>query len=411
MGIHKKWLFNSSNVFFLILCLFVFIIGYLVIWGKGPFADEHLYFKLIAGVAKGNLSLSSFAQSGSFPGYFLTIGGLAYLFNIHFFEGFRLISVGFSFLSIILFALIARKVSSKDWKIKTMQYLFFPLIFPFFFLLYTDVLAICSLLLTYLYILKKKPLLSLIFASYSVFIRQDSLIWLFFFSLLQFDRSILSKKQATSRKTIILNNLFFLIPAGSMLLFFLLHKSFFLSGDNSRHPLSLHLGNIYLLLFLYFFFFFIQNLLNLPKTLKFLKLNYWWIAITLSTVILFFFFKVDHPWNSNLTRNYFLRNIILSFMTNSLQGQFFALVIICFSLLSLFNTSFIYRKYYLLYPFSFIFLSLHWLVDPRYLLVPFVLYILFKQEPYSAEQKITLMTFYFLSLILYGCLISGLFFL
>ncbi len=76
------------------------------------------------------------------PGYHYTIFPIAWLFGVSSVPSIRLITLFISIFSIIVFFIAPRYVSKNDSEAKTLQYILFPLLYPFFFVIYTDVLSL-----------------------------------------------------------------------------------------------------------------------------------------------------------------------------------------------------------------------------------------------------------------------------
>ena len=84
---------------------------------------------------------------------------------------------------------------------------------------------------------------------------------------------------------------------------------------------------------------------------------------------------------------------------------------IAYSFLSLFVTEFKRKSFYLLYLFSFLFLLPSWLIEQRYYLIPFSLFILFKKEENKLVENLGIWLYVIFSLIIFYLIGSGKFFL
>lgn len=167
------------------------------------------------------------------------------------------------------------------------------------------------------------------------------------------------------------------------------------------HPLSIHFSNLFLFLLFQFILFLPLNIANFPKIFKvsiriFRKRP--WIVFPIGIFFIFyiFAFKVDHPFNQN-TIDYFLRNRILAYITGSDLTKSFFFIPIFYSILSLAVSEFNKKIYYFIYPFILINLCLFWLVEPRYYLVPFVFFLLFKKQKSLLVEGLNIIIFMILS--------------
>jgi len=159
----------------------------------------------------------------------------------------------------------------------------------------------------------------------------------------------------------------------------------------------------------HFLLFLPLNISNFPKifnkSIKMLLKKPWIVfPIIIFFVFYIFTFRVDHPYNQS-TIDFFLRNRILGYITGSDLTKYFFFIPIFYSILSLVVTEFNKKTYYLIYPFILISLCLSWLVEPRYYLVPFVFFILFKKQKTSLIEYPTIIFFMILSVwIVWGAL-------
>jgi hypothetical protein len=92
-------------------------------------------------------------------------------------------------------------------------------------------------------------------------------------------------------------------------------------------------------------------------------------------------------------------------MTQSFASRLVSLIPMLLALLTIFSTKFRRPLYYLMYPFALLFVLPSWLIEPRYYIIPFYFYLLFKEES-SNPTKISLIIWELIgsSLLLYGTL-------
>lgn len=352
-------------------------------------------------MAEFDFSRDTFEIAAMFPFYHFVLGLLSHLGGSLSFPSLRFFSTIFSFLSVLVFYLVAKQVDPKNAVLKTFQYLFFPILFIFFFLIYTDVFSLLLILLTFYFLNKEKYKTAGLFGLFSVLTRQNNIIWLGFFVLLMILKDF---KSGISKKSIKK----FLSDASSFILIFLgfgvfviLNKGFVLSGMKQIHPFSIHFSNLFLFLLFQFVLFLPLNIANFPKVFK-LSIRIFrkkpWIVFPIGIFFLFyiFTFRADHPFNQS-TLDYFLRNRILTNITGSDLTKSFFFIPIFYSILSLAVTEFNKKEYYFIYPFILISLCLFWLIEPRYYLVPFVFFLLFKKQKSILIEGLTVILFVILS--------------
>lgn len=169
----------TSKKFLTIIILSISLISFLLIKDKYLFVDEGIYYKLIVKAA--SLQFTPLLdETPSLPGYAISIGIIDHFIGLSK-QASRLATTIFSLLSVLIFYLIAKRIDSKMSEIKTLQYFFFPILFVFFFLLYTDVYSLLYTLITFLLVLKRRYFWAGFFGFLSLLIRQNNIIWLGFF--------------------------------------------------------------------------------------------------------------------------------------------------------------------------------------------------------------------------------------
>lgn len=108
-------------------------------------------------------------------------------------------------------------------------------------------------------------------------------------------------------------------------------------------------------------------------------------------------FEIDHPYNTEPWAQWFLSNQILSFFGKDALHKALFFLPILYAICSLIVTPLYDKRYNLIYPFSILFLLPHWLVDPRYHLIPLVLFLLFKRDDPSPINYLTMLAYVALS--------------
>jgi alpha-1,2-glucosyltransferase len=292
---------------------------------------------------------------------------------------FRTINLFFALLAIIIFGLTVQ-TNNKTSILNILQFSFFPIIFPYFFLIYTDVLSLLMVLCAFFFFNRKKYQWCGIFSILACLVRQDNIVWLSFFMVLSYiDRYGFKLKIKDASNHLIK---YWSFSAGIVLfiLFVIINKGIAI-GDKSMHPaFSFHLGNIYFLLFIFFILFIPLHLANYKKIIALFKRHKLTIAGIASFYFLFLFsFSNDHPFNYQWG-NYFLRNKLLIFFNASVINKTVFFIFITYSFLSLCVTEFKHKNFYLLYVFTFLFLIPSWLIEQRYYFIPLSLFLLFKKE-------------------------------
>jgi len=143
--------------------------------------DEVVHYDQIARFARGDLSLN--AALTTLPGYHALLGLIGYVTGVTSIPFMRFFSLLIGLATIRVFWLISREISRDAGWLRMLQFISFPLLFPFFFLLYTDVLSLLLVLLTCLFTLRERFTLAAVMSLAGVLVRQTNIVWgLFFFA-------------------------------------------------------------------------------------------------------------------------------------------------------------------------------------------------------------------------------------
>ncbi|BAP57121.1 alpha-1,2-glucosyltransferase [Thioploca ingrica] len=411
--------YKAVTIVFL-LVLLTFALAFTLVKNVKPIVDEGIHYlqiKFILDFFNGEQFIIHPTLT-MIPGYHFVMASLSYIFDNLSVAFIRSLSTVFSYISIIIFFLLLK--SEKSYPqipvIKLIQYAFFPLIFPFFFLIYTDSFSVLLILFSWLLVLNKRYYIGGIIATASVLVRQSNLIWLIFMityiyyenNQFKFNLAILAnwiKDCWTFFLGIVFFSLFVLVNGGMIIG----------KGATQYYPKSLYFGNIYFFLFLFFFLFLPLNIDNRHKIQNFIKVNPW-IMIGIVAFFIFYLLTFNQlsPHNlkgeDRLIINYFLRNEILITFTSSTLFKILFFIPVVYSLLSIAITQLCKKSYYLLYPFAILSVVPIWPIFPRYSLIPFILFILFKETNSKLIEYSTTAIYVVLSMGLFYGMLQGWFY-
>ena len=386
----------NKYIFLPIIFLLLFLL--LIYANKIPlYDDEPTHFAQINLFLKGEYKLIE--GISIIPSFHFFIARTARLFGFRTLNQFRLINFFFTFLNITLFYLITMKLKSSHPVLKTLQFAFLPILFPYRFLLYAENLSVLLILLALYCALTGRKFTSFIFSSLSVLTKQTNIVWYLFILFLIYLNNGSLKINFRKLPEFMKNNWYFFFGLIFFGIFVVTNRGVAVLTQKMHPDFIIKPGNLYWMLFLFFILFFPLNLKNISAIKPFLLKN----KKLLIPLFLFLFvavitFTSDHPWNQNPEH---IRNrIILFFMSNSFWKVIYLLTVI-FSLLSLFFTELININYYWLYPFTFLSLIPIWLIESRYSLPFFVLFNLFRKSASGKKELIQTVYFIILSLLIY----------
>ena len=270
-----------------------------------------------------------------------------------------------------------------------------PTLAPLFFLVYTDVSSLVLVGSAFIFYLYKRYDASALFLLISLLVRQDNILWLgLLMTLLALDIFVENDKKINKSLFIelISKSASYLVVIFLFIMFYVFNGGI-ATGDKSRHPsMSFHFGNVYAFLILFSFSFFPVVISNVKKIYNFYfrDLKRSMISFILMFAGYFIFVRTlvlePHTYNRLLR---FIHNWVLYYLQENLFFSIFGYVLLILAVGYFFTKPFIKKKYVLILPFSFLFLSLHWLFEFRYTIVPLVLtFITLKHRSKSLHYQI-----------------------
>ena len=321
------------------------------------------------------------------PGYhavmatFVAITGNDSVFSL------RAATLIFGFLTIMMFFMILNNTASQFKYLRTLQFATLPLVFVFFYLIYTDILSLLFILVMIYFSNRKQYILAGIFGICSMLIRQNNIIWISIVPFMYFlDHWNIQGVSDLIKETI--KKMWVFILALFLFILFIIVNDGVAVGDASSHPaFKFSTGNLFFFLFCVFVFFLPFQIYYLKEVFVFVYKNrIVWVASFLIFLVYWYTFNPDHPYNA-LAPHYFLRNLILTKIT---QSDFFKLLFfmpVLYSVWLLYLMPLRNKVYYLLYPLTVLFLTPSWLIEQRYYIIPVVLFLIFR-KPLSKPVEI-----------------------
>lgn len=344
------------------------------------------------------------------PGYHLALASMAMVFKQYSISFIRLISFFLNFLSVPIFYLTVRKLDSKHAMAKTLQYSFFPLFFPFFPLIYTDILSNTTILFSLFFVLRRNYSLAGLVGLGMLLTRQNNVIWLLFLFVVSYHQEYGFRLKKDFIKQHLYRMRVFIIV---FLLFveFVIVNGGFVWGNKAGHPVNyVNVGNVYFMFFLSFIFFMPFLILQFKKVIRlFVSYKSFFLpAILLIYGIFMLTFSVTHPWNRD---NFHLHNLILKLATtDNLTRTIFFLPMI-YAMIAMFQTS-LYKNYYAwIFPLGMWVTLPGWIIEQRYYMVFFTLFILFRKYTMRRIEVVMLVVYILVSFYLFEGILHGKFFL
>jgi alpha-1,2-glucosyltransferase len=355
----------------------------------GPIVDEQTHFDQIDRYVQGTYTWDP--RLPQLPGYHILMAALARIYGDWWYWSFktlRTINLVFGLLSIVVFARILELIHGKVDDNRVMQYVFCPLVLPFFCLNYTEISSLLLVLLGFYCGLQRHYNLSGLALCLSVFIRQNNVIWLMMLPFIfqaneggfRFDREGLArlvKSYWISLLGLVAFAVFVYLNGGVAL------------GDKWTHPTGkLYSGNLFLMLLIYFLFFLPSILVHLPRLVRFgWGSPYTPLVVAVLFSLYMFNLLVDHHYNQ-LT-GYYLHNTLMKYVTSTVVLRLLFFIPILIAVLDIAANQLQQKVFVLVYPATALFLMPSWLIEARYCMIPVVLLLLFRKEENPGVERIT----------------------
>jgi alpha-1,2-glucosyltransferase len=369
---------TQKTVAFFSLSFMTLVCGFFYFKNMLPLVDEQTNYLQILTIAREKTLFPNITTVA--PGYHWIMAFFCSLFHSLNGLSIRFLNMVLSFVCVLVFFLLAKKINRNGAFQKTVLFFLFPILVPYFFLIYTDVVSVLFVTSAFLCAVSRRFRLAGLFCMLSVFVRQNNIVWAVFTAVYIYLDNYYPQWRWKDVRKWAAGYSFLLLGPAALLFYFLVNKGLTF-GDKQYHHVSLTVENIYFCLFIAFFLFLPYHLSNTKKIFVLLKQNRKiWLVLPALFLLHMFFFKAKHFYNSPEIFHHFLRNQVLGAMVKTQAAKAISFLPIACVLLSLRVTRFENKLFYLLYPFTILFLLPLPLIEHRYYFIPYTLFLLFKER-------------------------------
>jgi alpha-1,2-glucosyltransferase len=365
-------------------------IGFALFYDHGHSVDENIHYDQVVRLTGGDWSLNPALTT--LPGFHAIVAGLVQLAGGATPFSVRLAVLGLSVSAVGVFHQLARTLQPEHAGTRTLQFSLLPILFPQFFLIYTDVTSLLLVLAMMLAAARRNYWSAGVLGFLSCLVRQNNVLWVAFAVVWSYlrDHGWTWRPLAetlTRYATFIATGVAFLLFVAAN------HGQVALGEDAASHPLrSVYLTNVFFLLFL-------VGLLCVPmwwgyrRDLVARMRGWWpWLLMLALFVVFWFGFVNDHPHNTE-RGDYFLRNGILIYFSASAARRMLFFVPVVVAVLGLAAIP-VKKPWWLLYPFAIAFLLPEWLVEQRYYLIPLSLFLIAREQMSPWSERLQTMWFF-----------------
>jgi alpha-1,2-glucosyltransferase len=352
-------------------------------------SDEIYHFSQIELFRHGELRVLD-KYLTTIPGYHAAVAAALAATGLDSLGAARAVTALFGLLAVAAFHAIRRDTQRGTETLATAQFIVLPVLAPFFFLVYTDTLALALILWAAFATLRARHVASALLLSAAVLVRQSDVIWAGFLVLVVLWPAIRARNRVDIQHAVV-RALPYVGPVVVFAAFWIGNGSISLSREQAAlHPeFSFHVGNALAGLVLAGVLLPLQALAGTADFRARFVGTPWLFAIPLVTFFSIpFFFVADHPYNAAQT-DFFLHNRLAELMASDAwryAAGMFAALAVC----GLASTRLVPAAAVWLYPISAFFLCAEWLIETRYLIVPFALWLAFRQHRHRVIEWTTL---------------------
>jgi alpha-1,2-glucosyltransferase len=389
----------------------LFVAALVAMRHRGSYTDELDHFAQIELFVRGEWRVLS-RYLTTIPGYHALVAAILSVFGVDSLNAARLVNAAFALVAVGTFHALRRRAWPGTETLATAQLLVLPILVPLFFLVYTDVLALALLLLATLATLASRHVISALLLVALVFVRQNEVVFAGFLAALAAWPLWQSRGRSALRK-IVVAAIPYALPVLAFLAFWAWNGSISLSKEQMGvHPdASFHAGNLFFAVFLAGVLLPLHAVAGFAEFVARAREKPWLIAIPPLVFAAFWFgFRSDNPYNAQIP-TYFIRNGLLLAIANEPSVRAITAAITTIAACGLAPTRLAPRAAYWLYPVAALFLSASWLVEQRYALVPFVLFLAFREHRGRAVEWATAALWLLLAVLVFGGMMAVRFFI
>lgn len=357
-------------------CLVVFCVR-LAAWQSQLIADEGIHVAQVQAYLSGSLDANPYLAM--IPGYHAVLAALMSVAGLSSMGGMRGMSALFGAIAAVIFYAIRRKLGDDKAVFTAALFYVFPLFYPYYFLAYTDIFSMMVVLLAVLQAVSGRHLLAACVVTLSIAVRQNNVIWGAFLAAYA-AWPALARADVDLRKKCLdgfVSALPYVMPALAFLGYWYWNGSIVFSAAIAEaHPdMTLRAGNVWFTLFLFLVFFPFEAWNGLKSFCRALRARPWLWLIPLACACV----KMHGSGDNHVSYDYFIRNAFIAMVSHGWAKVGFGIVV-AFAAGAIAYTRFRDPRGVLVYPFSIVCLSSSILIENRYSMIPFALWMAFRKD-------------------------------
>ncbi len=354
-----------------------------------PIPDEMIHYGQINLFDHGDFRIG-YKFLTMLPGYHVVSAAILWAVDQRSIEAARFLNALYGLGAIAAFYLVRKRIWPTDAGLMTLQFALLPILFPYNFMVYTDVLSLGLVLAAAAATMRERHILAGALMIAALGVRQTNVVWLPLLCAFAVWPARIGPPPAWRW---MLERLWPYAVGGVLFLaYWKWNGHISLSTEQATmHPdLSVHVGNVYFALFLCALLFPFHIVAGLRRFGASLAKAPWLALLPLAAFALFLWlFRVDHPYNQ-VVQPLMLHNYVIQ------ACQAYPAVKLLFGLLAvaaacgLAQTRLSPPSAVLLYPLSGAALAAFWMIEHRYALIPLALWLALRETADRRTEYLTL---------------------
>jgi len=304
----------------------------------------------------------------------------------------RWLNAVYAMFALAAFYGLRRAAWHDDASAATLQAAVLPILFALDFLVYTDVLSLALVLASAACALRGRNIATLGLCVAAISMRQSNVVWLPLLAGLATFRTAPLLLRLPPWRQLVARNWPYLVVLGGFLTYWKWNGHIAL-GQSFAHPdWSFHAGNLYFALFLFALLLPFQLVAGLRDFAVRAQARPWlWTLPAIALSLYWCFFRVDHPANMPNIYERVLHNEFANWtQANEWARAVFGLIAAA-AICALFATRLRPVAAYLFFPSAAVLLVASWMIEQRYALIPFTLWLAFRERRSAACENATLL--------------------
>jgi alpha-1,2-glucosyltransferase len=342
------------------------------------------------------------------PGYHAVVATLLKLTGSDSLGAARTITALFGLLAAAAFHMLRRQTQPGSEALATAQFLALPVLAPFFFLVYTDVLALALVLWATVATTRDRHWLAAIAMCGALLVRQNDVVWAGFLAALAAWPEFREQRFSNPKRLLALV-VPYLVPVAAFLAFWAWNGSISLSHEQAAlHPeLSFHSGNLLFGLGLAGFLLLPQGAKPSRDVRAAARARPWLLIVMLVAFIAFqIAFSADNPYNAAMPA-FYIHNAIVQALLHNRDVRLLGAAGAMSGVAVLIMTRLRPPAAAWLFPIAALALASEWLVEPRYMIIPLALWLAFREMRSKTIEYVTLALWAALAVWIFAGMISG----